>query len=73
MTDSWATWTESHKSPDRHSAVASRVNAKCRNEIYVTTRKHRVEVLWVKRNENEILVRAQRITQGNGAHRNAKG
>jgi hypothetical protein len=71
--EAWAAWTQSHKSPDRHSAVAIRINAKCRNEIYVTTRKHRIESLWVKRNENEILARVQLITPRNGAKRNAKG
>lgn len=71
--EAWTDWKKSNRTPDRYAAVASRVNAKCKREIYITTRKDRIEALWVKRNETKILERVNRIALGNGESQNAKG
>jgi hypothetical protein len=71
--EAWAAWKRSHRTPDRYSAVANRVNGRCKPEIHITTRKHRIESLWVKRNEKEILSRAQRVAPAKGGQQNAKG
>jgi hypothetical protein len=69
----WAAWKKTHIAPNRISAVAERVNAECLDEILVTTRKHRIESLWVKRNEAKILEHVERNALRKGAKRNAKG
>jgi hypothetical protein len=69
----WATWKKSHKSPDRYLAVANRVNSKCSKEVLITTRKHRIESLWVKRNEAKILAQIEQKRRTEGANENAEG
>jgi hypothetical protein len=55
----WASWKRTNRTPDRHAATAARVNAECPEEIGVTTRRDRIEPLWVRRNEKEILERVE--------------
>jgi hypothetical protein len=71
--EAWAAWKKSHRTPDRYSTVANRVNAKCPKEVFITTRKHRIEPLWVKRNEKEILALLEQSALKKGANQNAKG
>jgi hypothetical protein len=70
--EEWGNWKHSHRTPDRYKAVMHRVNERCRNEIHVTTRKHRIEARWVKRNEREITLRAEQRIEPKGANQNAK-
>jgi hypothetical protein len=62
----WTDWKKSNRTPDRYAAVADRVNAKCKKDIYITTRRSRIEPLWVKRNEKAILARAERNAENKG-------
>jgi hypothetical protein len=71
--EAWAAWKRGHRTPERYSTVANRVNAKCPQEIIITTRKHRIEPLWVKRNETKILERVEGNALKKGANQNAKG
>jgi hypothetical protein len=64
--ESWAAWKKSHRTPDRYLAVINRLNADCRDQILITTRKERVSSVWAKRNEKEIQKRVEAL-------RNAKG
>jgi len=64
--EAWTDWKKSNRTPDRYAAVANRVNAKCKREINTTTRKDRIEPLWVKRNEKAILARAERNAESKG-------
>ncbi len=68
----WAGWKRSHRTPNRYVAVAARVNAECRKEILITTRKDKIEPLWVKRNEKNVVRLAEQSTAKNGGKRNAK-
>ncbi len=70
--EAWSGWKKSHKTPDRYLSVANQVNTKHPKEAFITTRKHRIEPLWVKRNEREILARAERNLLKKGADQNAK-
>jgi hypothetical protein len=63
--EAWADWKKSNRTPDRYAAVANRVNTKCKKEIYITTCRDRIEPLWAKRNEKEIIARVSE-TQRNG-------
>lgn len=69
----WATYKQSHRTPNRYAEVARRVTARCRSEIQTTTRRDKVETRWVKRNEKEIERRAAQLNAKDGAKRNAKG
>lgn len=69
----WTSWKRSNRTPERYAAVAARVNADCKGEIRITTRKDRIEPLWVKRNEKEIAQRTEKLTAEKGAKHNAKG
>jgi hypothetical protein len=53
----WALWKPSRSESNRHAAVAARVNAKCRDDIFTTTGKDWISSLWVSRNEKAIIVR----------------
>jgi hypothetical protein len=64
--EAWTDWKKSNRTPDRNAAVANRVNAKCKKDIYITTRRSRIEPLWVKRNEKAILARAERNAENKG-------
>lgn len=64
--EAWIDWKKSNRTPDRYAAVANRVNAKCKREINTTTRKDRIESLWVKRNEKAILARTERNAESKG-------
>lgn len=61
-----ADWKRTHRTPDRFSAVADRVNAECRKEIFITTRKDRIGPIWVKRNEKEIQERVEALCNAKG-------
>jgi hypothetical protein len=71
--EAWTAWKKSNRTPDRYSAVANQVNAKCKKEIFVTTRKGRIQPLWVKRNEKEIRTRVEQSGLTKGAKQDAKG
>lgn len=71
--EAWGAWKRSNRTPDRYVAVANRVNTKCKKEIFITTRKDRIEPLWVKRNEREILAVVKGNAVRNGAEQNAQG
>lgn len=64
--EAWTDWKKSNRTPDRYAAVAERVNTKCKKDIYITTRRRRIEPLWVKRNEKAILARAERNAENKG-------
>jgi hypothetical protein len=68
----WADFKPTHRTPDRFSAVANRVNAECKIDILITTRKDRIGPLWVKRNEKDIVRQAELLTWKVGGKRNAK-
>ena len=70
--ESWTAWKKSNRTPDRYLAVANRVSAKCPKEILITIRKHRIEPLWVKRNEKAIVARIESNAAAKGADKNAK-
>ena len=72
-TAAWAIWKKSHRTPDRYAAVmgtASTPNA--RVTIYATTRNHRIETIWVKRNEREIVARVARMQLRKDENQHAK-
>jgi hypothetical protein len=71
--EAWATWKKCNRTPDKYSAVESQVNSKCSAEIFITTRKHRIETVWVKRNEREIVARIAQIQLRKEQDQNAKG
>jgi hypothetical protein len=65
-TEAWVAWKRSNRTPDRYLAVINRVNAKCPQDVLITTRKQRVEPLWAKRNEKEILKRVEALHNAKG-------
>lgn len=65
--EAWGGWKKSNRNPDRLSAVANRVNARCPADVFITTRKHRIEPLWVKRNEKAIVERVNQTAHNKGA------